>query len=160
MAKMRDDAGNTPDGGTEPGRRVKEARRRRARSAGIVAGTVLYMAQEQPLGVRHSSPASDQHSLAAVLYEAVTKTRRLAPDGSVYEIMERVRTICRAHAERYASSPRPGFDAVVLRAMQHDPTNALRERPRLRARSPVRGRGDLSCAESSEISSAPDSGDR
>jgi serine/threonine protein kinase len=36
-------------------------------AAEVVAGTVLYMAPEQTLGVKHCSPASDQYSLAAIL---------------------------------------------------------------------------------------------
>ena len=36
-----------------------------------MAGTALYMAPEQTLGVKNASPASDQYALAAILYEAV-----------------------------------------------------------------------------------------
>ncbi len=84
----------------------------------LVAGTALYMAPEQTLGVRHSSPASDQYSFAAVFYECVTGEPPFAAEGSVYEVIERVRTT----RPRAPSAVRPqlpaGFDAVLLRAME------------------------------------------
>jgi serine/threonine-protein kinase len=95
----------------------------------LVAGTVLYMAPEQTLGVRHASPASDQYSFATILYECITGQPPFSADG-VYALIERIR----------AGQPRPpshvnprlpeALDDVILRAMSHDPS---RRYPSIRA---------------------------
>jgi serine/threonine protein kinase len=87
----------------------------------LVAGTVLYMAPEQTHGVRFASPASDQYSLAAVVYEAITGAPPFDPEGGIYALIERVRTT----SPRPPSAARPGvppaIDGVILRAMEHEP---------------------------------------
>ena len=89
-------------------------------ATGLVAGTVLYMAPEQTVGVRNSSPASDQYSLAAILYEAVTGVPGFTGDG-VYALLEAIRGgALRPPSEAKVGIP-AGFDAVLLRAMDRDP---------------------------------------
>jgi serine/threonine protein kinase len=89
-------------------------------ATGLVAGTVLYMAPEQTFGVRNSSPASDQYSLAAILYEAITGVSAFRGDG-LYALLEEIR----GAPIRPPSAVKPGipagFDAVLLRAMDRDP---------------------------------------
>ena len=86
----------------------------------LVAGTVLYMAPEQTLGVRHSSPASDQYSLAVILYECLTGTAPFLAD-SVYALLERIRAdIARPPSLLNPRIPED-LDSVILRGLQHDP---------------------------------------
>jgi serine/threonine protein kinase len=88
----------------------------------LVAGTVLYMAPEQTLGVRHSSPASDQYSLASILYEAVAGEPPFAADG-VYALIERIRNeVARPPSHVNARIPE-ALDDVILKAMQREPAN-------------------------------------
>ncbi len=90
----------------------------------LVAGTVLYMAPEQTLGVRHSSPASDQYSLAAILYECVAGEAPFTADG-VYALLDRIRTgVVRPPSELDPRVDReaPGFDAAHLRALRREPS--------------------------------------
>ncbi|HEY8086319.1 MAG TPA: serine/threonine-protein kinase, partial [Polyangiaceae bacterium] len=84
-----------------------------------VAGTALYMSPEQTLGAKHATAASDQYSLAAVLYEALAGRPPFLHDA-VLAVLERIRS---------ESPPPPGahnpavpreLDAVVLRAMSRD----------------------------------------
>ena len=95
----------------------------------LVAGTALYMAPEQTLGMRHSSPASDQYSLGAIVYECVAGEPPFAPDG-IYALLERIRTEpIRPPSQR---NPRlsESFDAVLLRALHRDPSKRF---PNVRA---------------------------
>ena len=57
----------------------------------VVAGTALYMAPEQTLGVKNASPASDQYALAAILYEAITGGPPFSPDVLAV-LLDRIRT--------------------------------------------------------------------
>ena len=86
----------------------------------LVAGTVLYMAPEQTLGVKHSSPASDQYSFGAILYECVTGEAPFSADG-VYALIERIRT----EMVRPPSLLNPRIpeevDAILLRALHRTP---------------------------------------
>jgi serine/threonine protein kinase len=86
----------------------------------LVAGTVLYMAPEQTLGVRHSSAASDQYSLAAILYECITGEPPFRADG-VYALIERIRTEAVRPPSQLAPRLPPALDAVILRALHRDP---------------------------------------
>jgi serine/threonine protein kinase len=90
-------------------------------SSELVAGTVLYMAPEQTVGVRMASPASDQYSLAAVLYEAITGFPPFVTEGSVYELIERVRTTTPRAPSLVREGIPAAIDGVILRAMSHDP---------------------------------------
>jgi serine/threonine protein kinase len=87
----------------------------------LVAGTVLYMAPEQTLGVRHSSPASDQYSLAAILYEALTGEAPFRADG-VYALIERIRNeLARPPSQLNVRIPE-ALDDVILRALAREPS--------------------------------------
>jgi serine/threonine protein kinase len=87
----------------------------------LVAGTALYMAPEQTLGMRNSSPASDQYSLGAILYECVTGEPPFSSDG-VYALLERIRTEpIRPPSQRNPRLPE-SVDAVLFRAMHRDPS--------------------------------------
>jgi serine/threonine protein kinase len=85
-----------------------------------VAGTVLYMAPEQTQGVKKATIASDQYSLAAILYEAITGRPPFPPED-VHALMERIRTgSIRPPRELVPTLP-PAIDAIVLRALSRDP---------------------------------------
>jgi serine/threonine protein kinase len=89
--------------------------------AELVAGTALYMAPEQTLGVRYCSAASDQYSLAAMLYECVTGVPPFAAAGSVYEILERVRTMKPRAPSALCPRIPLALEGAILRAMAPDP---------------------------------------
>jgi serine/threonine protein kinase len=89
-------------------------------ATGLIAGTVLYMAPEQTFGVRNSSPASDQYSLAAILYEAITGLPPFQGDG-VYALLDEIRSAAIRPPSALKAGIPEGFDAVVLRAMDRDP---------------------------------------
>ena len=94
-----------------------------------MAGTVLYMAPEQTLGVRHSSPASDQYSLAAILDEALTGEAPFKADG-VYALIERIRNeLARPPSQLNVRIPE-ALDDVILRALARE---ASRRFPSVRA---------------------------
>jgi serine/threonine protein kinase len=87
----------------------------------LVAGTALYMAPEQTLGVRNSTPASDQYSLAVILYECLTGEAPFMAD-SVYALLERIRAdVVRPPSQQNPRVP-SALDAVILRALERDPT--------------------------------------
>jgi tRNA A-37 threonylcarbamoyl transferase component Bud32 len=95
----------------------------------LVAGTLLYMAPEQTLGVKHSSPASDQYSLAAILYECITGEPPFRADG-LAALVERIRTdVARPPSHLNPRIPED-FDPLVFRALQRDPAKRF---PNVRA---------------------------
>jgi serine/threonine protein kinase len=90
-------------------------------AAELVAGTVLYMAPEQTLAVKNCSPASDQYSLACILYECVGGETPFTADG-VYALLERIRAgVARPPSHMNPRVPED-FDDVVLRALRGDPS--------------------------------------
>jgi serine/threonine protein kinase len=95
----------------------------------LVAGTVLYMAPEQTLGVKNSSHASDQYSLASILYEAIAGEPPFTGDG-VYALIERIRNeLVRPPSHINARVPE-ALDDVILRALHRDPAKRF---PSMRA---------------------------
>jgi tRNA A-37 threonylcarbamoyl transferase component Bud32 len=90
-------------------------------AAELVAGTVLYMAPEQTLGVKHCSPASDQYSLAAILYECVSGVTPFAADD-IYALLERIRTDVARPPSHLNPRIAEDFDDVILRALRRDPS--------------------------------------
>jgi hypothetical protein len=85
-----------------------------------VAGTASYMAPEQTLGVRNASPASDQYSLAVIVYEAITGRTPFTADETV-ALLERIRTESIPPPSRLHSSLPRTLDDVLLRALARDP---------------------------------------
>ncbi len=88
--------------------------------ADLVAGTVLYMAPEQTLGVENSSASSDQYALAAILYEALTGRTAISPD-SLYVMIDRIRNETIVSPCAIAPSIPSALGDVVLRALDRDP---------------------------------------
>ena len=88
--------------------------------AGMVVGTVSYMAPEQALG-RAVDHRTDLFSLGVVLYEL--STGRIPFTGSSpTEIIDRILHEIPPPPSRYIAAITPSFDAVVARALEKSPT--------------------------------------
>jgi serine/threonine protein kinase/tetratricopeptide (TPR) repeat protein len=88
--------------------------------AGMVVGTVSYMAPEQALG-REVDHRTDLFSLGIVLYELATG--RIPFGGSTpTEIIDRILHEIPSPPSRYTPALTPAFDAVVARALEKSPT--------------------------------------
>jgi serine/threonine protein kinase/tetratricopeptide (TPR) repeat protein len=88
--------------------------------AGMVVGTVSYMAPEQALG-RGVDHRTDLFSLGVVLYELATGRIPFA-GASPTEIIDRILHEVPAAPSRYTPSLPGAFDAVVARALEKSPT--------------------------------------
>ena len=88
--------------------------------AGMVVGTVSYMAPEQALG-RPVDPRTDLFSLGVVLFELATG-RIPFVGGSPTEIIDHILHEIPPPPSRFAPSVPPSFDAVVARALEKSPT--------------------------------------
>jgi len=87
--------------------------------AGIVVGTVSYMAPEQALG-KAVDHRADLFSLGIVLFELVTG--RMPFEGtSPTEIIDHILHETPPPPSRYATGIPPAFDAAVARALEKDP---------------------------------------
>jgi len=87
--------------------------------AGIVVGTVSYMAPEQALG-KPVDQRADLFSLGVVLYELITG--RTPFDGSSpTEIIDRILHEAPQPPSRRVGGVPPSLDAVVARALEKDP---------------------------------------
>jgi serine/threonine protein kinase/tetratricopeptide (TPR) repeat protein len=87
--------------------------------AGMVVGTVSYMAPEQALG-RPIDHRADLFSLGIVLYELLTG--RMPFDGtSPTEIIDRILHDSPAPPSRYVSVVPAALDAAIARALEKDP---------------------------------------
>jgi eukaryotic-like serine/threonine-protein kinase len=88
--------------------------------AGMVVGTVSYMAPEQALGhaVDHRA---DLFSLGIVLYELATGRMPFAGSTST-EIIDRILHDTPVAPSRFDAAIQPSFDAVVARALEKSPT--------------------------------------
>jgi serine/threonine protein kinase/Tfp pilus assembly protein PilF len=88
-------------------------------TAGMVVGTVSYMAPEQALG-RPVDHRADLFSLGVVLFELVTG--RMPFEGtSPTEIIDHILHETPPPPSRYTTGVPPGFDAAVARALEKDP---------------------------------------
>jgi serine/threonine protein kinase len=88
--------------------------------AGMVVGTVSYMAPEQALG-RPVDHRTDLFSLGVVLFELATG-RIPFTGGSPTEIIDHILHEIPPPPSRLAASTPPSFDAVVARALEKSPT--------------------------------------
>jgi serine/threonine protein kinase/tetratricopeptide (TPR) repeat protein len=88
--------------------------------AGMVVGTVSYMAPEQALG-RSVDSRTDLFSLGVVLFELATG-RIPFVGGSPTEIIDHILHEIPPPPSRYAPSVPASFDAVVARALEKSPT--------------------------------------
>jgi len=88
--------------------------------AGMVLGTVSYMAPEQALG-RPIDRRTDLFSLGVVLFELSTG-RTPFQGGSPTEIIDRILHEIPPPPSRYQGGIPPSFDAVVSRALEKSPT--------------------------------------
>jgi tetratricopeptide (TPR) repeat protein/predicted Ser/Thr protein kinase len=87
--------------------------------AGMVVGTVSYMAPEQALG-RPVDHRADLFSLGVVLFELVTG--RMPFEGtSPTEIIDRILHETPPPVSRYATGVPAAFDAAIARALEKDP---------------------------------------
>ena len=87
--------------------------------AGMVVGTVSYMAPEQALG-KPIDHRADLFSLGVVLFELVTG--RMPFEGtSPTEIIDHILHETPPPPSRYAAAVPPAFDAAVARALEKDP---------------------------------------
>ena len=87
--------------------------------AGMVVGTVSYMAPEQALG-KTVDHRADLFSLGIVLFELVTG--RMPFEGtSPTEIIDNILHATPPPPSRYATGVPPAFDAAVARALEKDP---------------------------------------
>jgi serine/threonine-protein kinase len=85
-----------------------------------VLGTVAYMAPEQARSVRSASFASDQYSMAVVLYECVTGALPFSGTG-VFELVQAIMTAPVVAPSQVAPDVPAALDAAILRAMDRDP---------------------------------------
>src|SRR5215472_3765232 len=85
-----------------------------------VIGTAAYMAPEQARAASNASYASDQYSLAVMLYQCVTGQ---LPFGgrSMYEVLESVMSAPVAPPSARAKDVPAALDEAVLRGMSRDP---------------------------------------
>jgi serine/threonine protein kinase/tetratricopeptide (TPR) repeat protein len=88
--------------------------------AGMVVGTISYMAPEQALG-RPVDHRTDLFSLGVVLFELVTG-RIPFVGGSPTEIIDHILHESAPPPSRHAASVPPSFDAIVARALEKSPT--------------------------------------
>jgi serine/threonine protein kinase len=94
-------------------------------STELVAGTVRYMAPEQTFGVKNASPASDQYSLAAILYEATTGQPPFVGEG-IYVLIDQIRGDLIKPPSLVREGIDPAFDDVLLRALARKPEKRWR----------------------------------
>ena len=87
--------------------------------AGMVVGTVSYMAPEQALG-RPVDHRADLFSLGVVLFELLTG--RMPFEGTTpTEIIDRILHETPPPPSRFAAGVPPALDAIVARALEKDP---------------------------------------
>jgi len=101
------------------GNRAFDVTRTQMTMAGMVIGTVSYMAPEQALG-KHVDHRADLFSLGVVLFECLTG-RVPFEGGAPTEIIDRILHYDPPQISRYVSAAPPAIDAVVSHALEKAP---------------------------------------
>ncbi|MBA2302248.1 MAG: protein kinase [Acidobacteria bacterium] len=102
-----------------PGAESLDVTKSQVTIAGMVLGTVSYMAPEQALG-KTIDHRADLFSLGVVLFELLTG--RMPFEGSTStEIIDRILHLDPPPVSRYVSGVPPSLDAVVQRALEKSP---------------------------------------
>jgi serine/threonine-protein kinase len=89
-------------------------------STGSVLGTPYYLAPEQVVDNRTSSPLSDQYAIGIILYECLTSTRPFEGE-SLFLVFQAIVEGGPVPPRRLRPDLDPGLEAVVLRAIEIDP---------------------------------------
>jgi tetratricopeptide (TPR) repeat protein/predicted Ser/Thr protein kinase len=102
-----------------PTEAASEVTRAQMTMAGMVVGTVSYMAPEQALG-RPIDHRADLFSFGVVLFELLTG--QMPFDGTTpTEIIDHILHEVPSPASRYTTGVPPALDAVIARALEKDP---------------------------------------
>jgi serine/threonine-protein kinase len=91
-------------------------------AAGEVLGTPPYMSPEQVLrGMEHFDERSDQYALGVVLYECATGGLPFRDEGVLQQLLVAIAQGGAPPPSTRKPGLAPAFDALVARAMAHDP---------------------------------------
>ncbi len=101
-------------------------------TAGLLVGTIDYMAPEQLMGqTTDLGPQADVYSLGVVLYQLLTGELPRKPEGNVYLAIEQ---------SRYIRTPRDlcrnvpsDLDAICMRCLEREPANRFKSARELHA---------------------------
>ncbi len=94
----------------------------RLTETGLSMGTPYYMSPEQASADRDATPASDQYSLACVLYEMLVGEPPF-PGGSAQAVLARILTADPTPPSELRRSVPPHLDAVVMRGLEKLPAD-------------------------------------
>ena len=90
-------------------------------STGAVLGTPYYLAPEQVVDSRSSSPASDQYAIGVMLYECLTSVRPFEGE-TLFTVFQAIVAGSPVAPRKHRPDLDPKLEAVILRAMELDPT--------------------------------------
>jgi hypothetical protein len=90
-------------------------------STGAVLGTPYYLAPEQVVDTRASSPASDQYAIGVMLYECLTSVRPFEGE-TLFTVFQAIVAGSPVAPRKHRPDLDPKLQTVILRAMQMDPT--------------------------------------
>lgn len=83
-------------------------------------GTPLYMAPEQAKGAANGTPASDVHSLGAVLYECIAGVPPFAP-GPLAAVLDAILRLDAVDPRHHRRSVPDGLARIALQCLEKDP---------------------------------------
>lgn len=83
-------------------------------------GTPLYMAPEQAKGAANGTPASDVHSLGAVLYECIAGVPPFAP-GPLAAVLDAILRVDAVDPRQHRRSVPDGLARIALQCLEKDP---------------------------------------